>query len=603
MKKINSKFQLNEILLILLVSCNGFIIFFTALQLQKVEHHQNTAELLIEDILQLKLLTDEYQLFWSKRVERQWNIQHKYISQRLNQVILNVPDTSLLPTLQLLLQRHQQLQFSFYQIGDHIEKKKVLASTQATKTGLMERLNGQLLVQSQMFLGTAKKLIYIYRNKVEQLQKRERIFLFGITLIAVLLVMLNSLFLRRSMLRPLAILQKGSKILGKGDLTYRFNMDRGDEIGDLSRAFDQMTIQLSKITVSKAYVDNIIRSMVDTLIVVNAEGKIRTVNSTIITLLGYTEKELIGKSVTTLVEHFVHVEQETAELQDPESLITLGAVQKETHYIAKNGQKIPMMFSGSVMKDEQDKVQGLVFIAQNITEQKRLQAQLIQSSKLASMGEMATGIAHEINQPLHIIGTIIGTHVELLKRNRESEINASNLMTISKQVKRAGIITARMRTFGRDSFDAAFEKHDLRSLITEVLELYKPLITNDQLKVKTCFNEVPSILCNNILIEQVLINLLTNARDAMQDQPSNEITITTAHIAKQAIIEFKDTGVGIPAEKIARIFDPFFSSKEVGKGTGLGLSISYGIIKQHGGTIKVKETSSKGTTILVEIPV
>ncbi|MGK5094598.1 ATP-binding protein [Deltaproteobacteria bacterium TL4] len=234
-------------------------------------------------------------------------------------------------------------------------------------------------------------------------------------------------------------------------------------------------------------------------------------------------------------------------------------------------------------------------------ELKSTHIQLVQSAKMVSLGEMAAGIAHELNQPL----TIINSLVELLKEDLKTLAPKQSLVDLEKiegQVVRASVITNHLRNFGRKS-SSDLQVHQLNAIIEESF-----ILINEQLRLKNITvnkelsRSLPDITCNKNQLEQVLTNIIVNARDAMERSERKELTVRSFMKNSTIVIEIEDTGTGIPEEIRYKIFDPFFTTKDVGQGMGLGLSISYQIIKHHQGKISVKSKLNKGTTFRIELP-
>jgi C4-dicarboxylate-specific signal transduction histidine kinase len=231
------------------------------------------------------------------------------------------------------------------------------------------------------------------------------------------------------------------------------------------------------------------------------------------------------------------------------------------------------------------------------------QEQLVQAGKLATLGELTTGVAHELNNPLNNIGLYIGNAIDQIRLDKvDSERLVADLEKAMEQVLKATEIISHLRTFGRAA-PVSVELVDIDDVIERSL-----LLVHEQLRLRAidvdlelCPDEL-LVLANPIQLEQVFINLLTNARDALADANQRTIRIASSRDEERIMIAFSDTGPGIPRELQQRIFDPFFTTKEVGTGTGLGLSITYSILKEYGGDISVISESGKGATFLIELP-
>ena len=231
------------------------------------------------------------------------------------------------------------------------------------------------------------------------------------------------------------------------------------------------------------------------------------------------------------------------------------------------------------------------------------QEQLVQAGKLATLGELTTGVAHELNNPLNNIGLFVGNAIDLIEHGmRDEEQIIRQLRQATQQVGKATEIITHLRTFGRAA-PVSREPIALRQVIERALALMGEQLRLREIDVVVELgSKEPVVLGNPIQLEQVFINLLTNARDAVANSPRKAIRISASVDAEVVELVFADTGHGIPTGLERRIFDPFFTTKDVGKGTGLGLSITYGIIKEHGGTISVVSPSGVGATFVIRLP-
>jgi C4-dicarboxylate-specific signal transduction histidine kinase len=232
------------------------------------------------------------------------------------------------------------------------------------------------------------------------------------------------------------------------------------------------------------------------------------------------------------------------------------------------------------------------------------QEQLVQAGKLATLGELTTGIAHELNNPLNNIGLFVGNVIDQIELGL-AEDKASMLGDLEgalEQVRKATEIISHLRTFGRAA-PVSLEPVALNEVIERSLSLMHEQLRLRQIAVDLDLAPRAAVVHGNaIQLEQVFVNLLANARDALADAPLKSIHVASAVRAPLVSVSFADTGPGVPAELEQRIFDPFFTTKEVGAGTGLGLSITYAIIKEHGGTIAVESQPGEGARFLIELP-
>jgi len=254
----------------------------------------------------------------------------------------------------------------------------------------------------------------------------------------------------------------------------------------------------------------------------------------------------------------------------------------------------------------------LLATTSDITKRLETEQNLIQASKMATLGEMATGIAHELNQPLSVIKTASSFFIKKLDRRQALDEGTlgSMLRKIDANVDRATRIIAHMRQFARKS-DLKLERVQLNEILHRAFDIFSQQLKLRSIEVVWQTDpDLPKIDADPGRLEQVFINLLINARDAIEERwgvaeagPGEKRIVLATRTAQQVVAcEVCDTGTGIPANLTEKIFEPFFTTKQAGKGTGLGLSISYGIVKDCGGSIKVKPHAGGGACFLLEFP-
>jgi C4-dicarboxylate-specific signal transduction histidine kinase len=231
------------------------------------------------------------------------------------------------------------------------------------------------------------------------------------------------------------------------------------------------------------------------------------------------------------------------------------------------------------------------------------QEQLVQAAKLATLGELTTGVAHELNNPLNNIALFMGNIFDQLEMGvQDGEQIKRDLSNAQQQVRKATEIISHLRTFGR-----ATPMSRERVAVNDVIQRSVALL-HEQLRMREIDvvldldDDDPYVLGNAIQLEQVFVNLLTNARDAVAEAITREIRVTSTATEGVAQVTVSDTGPGIPVELAQRIFDPFFTTKDVGAGTGLGLSITYSIVQEHQGSIAVSSQPGEGAVFTVRFP-
>jgi len=239
-------------------------------------------------------------------------------------------------------------------------------------------------------------------------------------------------------------------------------------------------------------------------------------------------------------------------------------------------------------------------LADQLKELKRAQAQLVESAKLASIGTLAAGVAHEINNPLMAISGRIELLLSNPKQHLKSEKAKQYLEVIRDMTERVTQVVRGLLAFSREERGSQAPV-DIHRAIDETLTLVGSQLRIAHIQIKRDYQaEKAEVLGNKNKLQQVFMNLILNARDAMQD--GGTLTIFTTQSHNRLLVKVVDEGVGIPKENLGQVFDPFFTTKEVGKGTGLGLFVTRGIIEQHNGFIQVESVEGKGTTFSIYLP-
>lgn len=348
---------------------------------------------------------------------------------------------------------------------------------------------------------------------------------------------------------------------------------------------------------AKDYTDNIIKSMTDTLIAVDPDGKIQAINRAAEELLGYKGDELIGKPVATILAE----EEEEEEFKGTrlKKLIEEGNIRHyDMNYRTKKGEVIPVSFSGSVMRDNDGKLVGIVSVARDTREIKHLQDELVQSAKMAVIGELASGIAHEIRNPLAIMATSAQyLQGKLAPHDSKREFTK----VINRNIKTIDTIVKRMLDLARPA-RLEFQSININRLLDETRRLISGKASEQRVKiVRQYHRRLPRITVDERRLGEVFLNLMMNALQAMPEGGYLRVS-TNFHQEENVIsIQFRDNGEGIPADYQKEIFDPFFTTRK--KGVGLGLSVSQRTINDHHGTVEVHSQIGKGTTFTIKLPI
>lgn len=377
--------------------------------------------------------------------------------------------------------------------------------------------------------------------------------------------------------------------------------------------------------------ENVINSMLSSLVVADARGMIQSANETTLDMLGYERAELLGQPLTVLGA--------------PDNSIDLGAVadltnaapRNEAKYRTKTGDSIPVLFSSSGLYAD-NQLTGVVCVALDLSTYKLLESQLLQSEKMASIGQLAAGVAHEINNPMGFIYSNLGTLAEYME-DITSLINAYGALegavkggdTAAANERLAAVVSEKER------IDLSYLLNDIDDLVRESREgadRVRKIVLNlkefshvgreekmhadinagiestlnivwNELKYKATIDKqygpIAQVSCFMQELNQVFMNLLVNAGHAIDE--GGLIRIRTYEEEHHVCVEITDDGHGMPPEVQKRIFEPFFTTKKVGEGTGLGLSMAYQIVvEKHGGQLLVDSEPGQGTTFTIKIP-
>jgi PAS domain S-box-containing protein len=349
-------------------------------------------------------------------------------------------------------------------------------------------------------------------------------------------------------------------------------------------------------------------SAFDAIIIINAQGAVTDFNLAAEGIFGYQRQQVLGIDLADLI--IPHRYRE-AHGQGLKMFLKTGkgpliGQRVEIEALHHDGHEFPVEVAiekYEVVTGTREKGAAFVGFIRNISERKQAAVNLIQSSKLATLGEMATSVAHELNQPLNVIRMAAGNGRRKMSEGIvDAEYLNDKLLRIEEQTARAATIIDHMRMFGREATELP-ESIDPRVVVVNALDLVSEQFRLAGVEVVTVLAEdCGYVMGHAIQMEQVILNLLTNARDAIDDSDDRaKITLRVFEGDKVVYITVQDTGGGIASDVLHRIFEPFYTTKQMGKGTGLGLSVSYGIVHDMKGTI-IAENIDDGARFTITLP-
>jgi len=356
---------------------------------------------------------------------------------------------------------------------------------------------------------------------------------------------------------------------------------------------------------SNIFFQNVIQSTVDGIVVVDTKGNVLIFNEGMENLTGYTRKEIMEHGHLASFYN-IDVAKENMKKMRSDQHGLLGKLNPTSMSITtKEGKEVPVTISASIIIINDNEV-GSVGVFTDMREVLQMRKdledahlQLVQSEKIASVGRMAAGVAHEINNPL--AGALI--YAELLKEELQDDPkNQGDIQEVINQTLRCKKIVAELLEFSRQSIGQT-SSFSLEYLINQCLNLLINQVLFQDIRVKTEIEpDIPEMVGDMGQLQQVFTNLFINAAHAMEEKGMLKVVANYQPDDSRFVIKVSDTGPGIPAESRDKIFDIFFTTKPVGKGTGLGLSITQNIIQLHGGTIAFDCPPGGGTTFTIELP-
>lgn len=373
-----------------------------------------------------------------------------------------------------------------------------------------------------------------------------------------------------------------------------------------ARDVTQHEVLLRELKSSQHYLNRVFQSITDALVTADKGRNIISTNESAQKAFGYDAEEFKVIGLDDLFTEPGKAKEIVAEAGIESAFI------KEVELKKKDGTTFPAELTLSAIRDPSLAIAGYVVVARDISEAKaeaaqrrQLRMKLIQSDKLATIGQLSAGVAHELNNPLTGISFSAQVLLDKIGRGISTVADKDKVERILEGTDRIQELVKNLLTFARAPKDEDTEVEEIKvaELVDESLVLTDYEIEHISASTeKNIPDGIPSIKASKNKLKQVLINLFTNACHAMAESPEKKLKIRASHDDGKVLIEVEDTGVGIPEEDISKIFEAFFTTKEVGKGTGLGLAVSSNIISEMGGSLDVESEVGVGTTFKISLP-
>lgn len=475
-----------------------------------------------------------------------------------------------------------------------------------------------VLVNDQKW-GTVR--IGLSKARMQSQISRTRSELALLMLVTTLVAACAAAVVARRISRPVQELANGAVAIARGELNQRIEPATDDEIGHLAAAFNHMAAELARqhaalesantelrrgleeLADLKGYTDNILASLTNGIVTVDLEGRVVTLNPAAELLTGFFAGEVAGRYCT---EVFAQT-PDLAELL-METLANRTPVLGTTLTLRRRGGRgLPVELSVSPLRGSEGKELGVIGVFRDLTRVRHLEERLRRSDRLAAVGELAAALAHEIKNPLTSLLTFSR---RLTRAFEDSDFRQKFQTVVPRELERINGIVEGLLELARPA-RLTFKPVRVSTLLERAVELYGTRIETQRIQVQRDYaRDLPVIWADQEALYQALVNLVTNALDAMpaggvlvlRTGWSDGDTVTAGRAGgRRVAIEVEDSGVGIPPAVIDRVFNPFFSTKE--SGTGLGLALTHKIVEDHGGSIDVRSTPGTGTTFRLVLAV
>lgn len=366
-----------------------------------------------------------------------------------------------------------------------------------------------------------------------------------------------------------------------------------------SLLYQEQQTRASELELLKEFNESIVESINVGLMAVDLEGRITRLNSALEEIVATDREEVFGTNVEELfAEDFADTLHQVLG-ESGWHLVQTRQIYK-MHTTTRKGRSLVLNIAIAPLWADSQEQTGALVVFEDVTERLRLEDQLQQREKLSSIGLLAAGVAHEVNTPL----TGVSSYTQmLLNMLPENDPKHALLEKVRRQADRATDIVNNLLNFSRTGSAAEFTTLDIHRVLDDTLQLLEPQLRRSQIEIVREYDEhLPQVHGNSVKLQQVFTNLIMNARDSIANGNGRIVLATRNGEEDLLTVEVADNGIGIDPDDVAKIYDPFFTTKGVGRGTGLGLAVTYGIVQEHSGHISVNSTPGVGTTFRITLP-
>ncbi len=644
--RISTKLRIGYLFSAFIVILAGAIIYTSFKQMHITGINLKLVDTIQQGVFELNIVGDEFLLYHEDRPKIQWQIRHKALGRLLEEVNFHDPDNEF-----LLIEILEDLKFIGTVFSDlvssHSSAKDIFESKLLKQK--QSRLQSRLLLKSQKVLSNATQLKKQITDELFSIQKYTNWISITLIMTAALLALLIEFLISRSITSPIKDLMRGTEMISSGNLEFRLKTDRSDEIGQLSRSFDQMINNLKTIMVSHDELERRVEERTAELAASNRQlnseieerkhaeedlktaelryrtvadftydweywsnidGSLEYVSPSCDRISGYSVRDF-KENPTLFREIIVPEDKKSWDAHKLKAEKTLKPEEIQFRIQRKDGQIRWIEHACQPVTDPQGALLGLRASNRDITARKQAEldaqkhrAELAHVSRIATLGELSASLAHELNQPL----TAILSNAQAARRFLSGDMTDPDevneiLNDIIHDDRRAADMIKRLRALMRKK-DLEFISLDLNEIVREVAELVnREAFSKDVALVLDLADGLPHVQGDAIHLEQVVLNLILNGTEAMAelDRQSRQLRILTAKHNENAVrISVRDQGTGIDQAHIASIFEAFFTTKP--EGMGMGLSICRSIIEAHGGQLWAENNPDQGATVSFTVP-